>query len=186
MDKLSVNPPHADEGWRDMGNTYGDGDEATPAVVMPEHITAWGHFGPGSVTGQWSANQYDRDDAAWYIRADLINIIPAPAVDVAALVEAMPDALVQLLREIGIAEWGAVGPHDAATHADNTRKAIENTAEHFGQTGPQQMHGLYVEGTANVICHTGTGPNAGNIARVLTQAWNTLRQAALAAKGGTA
>ena len=44
---------------------------------LPEKITAWGAFGPLSVTGQWSANTYTRDDAVVYIRADLLDALTA-------------------------------------------------------------------------------------------------------------
>ncbi len=37
------------------------------------------------------------------------------------------------------------------------------------------MHGLYIKGTETVICHTGTSPNSGQIARALAGAWNHLR-----------
>lgn len=43
----------------------------TDTPQMPAKITAWGDFGPGSVTGQWSANTYAPDiPVATYIRED--------------------------------------------------------------------------------------------------------------------
>ena len=37
----------------------------------PERITAWRDY-PDGVTGRWSANTYDAEDAVEYIRADLV------------------------------------------------------------------------------------------------------------------
>lgn len=39
-------------------------------------IMAWGDYGPESVTGQWSANTYDREDAVEYVPAGSIGIKP--------------------------------------------------------------------------------------------------------------
>ena len=39
-------------------------------------IMAWGDYGPDSITGQWSANTYDREDAVEYVPAGSIWIKP--------------------------------------------------------------------------------------------------------------
>jgi hypothetical protein len=91
--------------------------------------------------------------------------------------DTMPTELADLLRKLGDVEWGATAAMDADAHAAHVRQSVELTAEHFNQSGPQQMHGLYLPGAEVVVCHTGTGPNAGNIARILTAGWNWMRAA---------
>lgn len=92
----------------------------------------------------------------------------------------IPRDLAELVVHIGKAEWGSTPEHDADGHADHVRESVRITAEHFGQTEPQKMHGLYVEGTETVVCHTGTGPNSPQIARALTGAWNYLHERCVA------
>ena len=86
----------------------------------------------------------------------------------------IPKEIAEVVLKIGRAEWGSTGPHDADGHADHIRKSVKITAEHFEQTEPQKMHGLYIEGSETVICHTGTSPNSPTTARALTAAWNAL------------
>lgn len=86
----------------------------------------------------------------------------------------IPEDLASLLRELGRAEWGQTHAHDAEGHGKHVAESVRMTTEHFGQDGPQHMHGLYLEGTETVICHTGTSPNSPQVARVLTGAWNYL------------
>lgn len=95
-----------------------------------------------------------------------------------------PHELRELLLQIGKVEWGTTPEHDAGGHGEHIRESVEKTAEHFGQTGPQKMHGLYLEGTSTVLCHTGTSPNSPDIARVLTGAWNWLWEIAKASDRG--
>lgn len=86
----------------------------------------------------------------------------------------IPQDIVETVLKIGRAEWGSVSARSAEEHADHVRRSVEMTAEAFGQTEPQAMHGLYIEGTETVICHTGTSPNSPTNARALAGAWNHL------------
>ena len=98
-----------------------------------------------------------------------------------AAVISIPTDLAKLVINIGVAEWGSTHAETADGHADHVRESVRKTAEHFGQTEPQQMHGLYIAGTETVICHTGTSPNSPQIARALTGAWNNLVELSAAA-----
>ena len=73
---------------------------------------------------------------------------------------------------IGKVEWGATAEKSAEKHAEDTRNSVELTADRFGQTDPQSMHGLYLAGTETILCHTGTSPNSPTHARILTALWN--------------
>lgn len=86
----------------------------------------------------------------------------------------IPQNIVDTVLKIGRAEWGSVSARSAAEHGDHVRQSVEMTTESFGQTEPQPMHGLYVEGSETVICHTGTSPNSPITAQALTAAWNHL------------
>lgn len=86
----------------------------------------------------------------------------------------IPREIEDLLMTLGKVEWGATAPLDAEGHAESVRKSVEATAQHFNQTEPQPMNGLYLVTTDVVVCHTGTSPNSANIARALTGAWNRL------------
>lgn len=92
-------------------------------------------------------------------------------------VSLIPQDIVDHMLKLGRAEWGSTPEHDADGHADHIRQSVRITAEHFGQTEPQKMHGLYLEGTETVVCHTGTSPNSPTSARALTAAWNHLHDA---------
>jgi hypothetical protein len=74
--------------------------------------------------------------------------------------------------EIGRVEWGATPQLDAQGHAEQTKTAVEGTADHFQQDGLQKMHGLYLSGTEITLCDTGTSPNSATHARILTALWN--------------
>lgn len=90
----------------------------------------------------------------------------------------IPDDIAQAVMAIGEAEWGQTPAHDANGHADHIRESVQMTAEHFGQTDAQHMHGLFIKGAGTVICHTGTSPNSPIHARALTGAWNFLLEGA--------
>jgi hypothetical protein len=102
----------------------------------------------------------------------------------AEIVASIPPELKDLLLKLGKAEWGTTHEHDAAGHGAHVRESVEQTAEHFGQIGPQKMHGLYLEGTDTVLCHIGTSPNSPDIARLLTGSWNWLCEIADAIEPG--
>lgn len=86
----------------------------------------------------------------------------------------IPQEIVDTVLKIGRAEWGSVSARSAEEHGKHVEQSVRMTAENFGQTEPQAMHGLYIEGTETVICHTGTSPNSPINARALTGAWNAL------------
>lgn len=98
----------------------------------------------------------------------------------------IPADLAALVLKIGRAQWGSTEELDGAAHAAHVAESVRLTAKHFEQEGPQQMHGLYIDGTETVICHTGTSPNSPEIARALTGAWNWLYDNASALKGAEA
>lgn len=90
-----------------------------------------------------------------------------------------PDDVIELAKRIGRAEWGATEPKPAEDHGADMVHTVKKTAAHFGQIDQQAMHGLYIDGTGIVICHTGVSPNSPEIARVLTGLWNMLCDAAM-------
>tara|TARA_R110000851_G_scaffold308778_1_gene467886 strand:+ start:22055 stop:22369 length:315 start_codon:yes stop_codon:yes gene_type:complete len=81
-------------------------------------------------------------------------------------------AMQRAALSIGKVEWGGTHELDAKGHAEQTKTSVDITAETFGQSGPQKMSGLYLEGTETVLCHTGTSPNSPTHARILTALWN--------------
>ena len=78
----------------------------------------------------------------------------------------------QTALAIGRAEWGATNPMSMTGHKEHVGNSVRITAENFHQTGPQAMHGLYLEGSETVLGHTGTSPNSGTHARILVALWN--------------
>ncbi len=117
-------------------------------------------------------------------RDALERLSTQPQPDAAGAVEpTLPPDLAKWVLDVGKVEWGATDPHDADGHADHIRTSVNLTAEHFQQAEPQQMHGLYIEGTGTVICHTGTSPNSPRTAQLLTGAWNWFHDAAIRAGG---
>jgi len=86
----------------------------------------------------------------------------------------IPKDILETVLKIGRAEWGSVSARSAEEHGAHVCESVKMTAENFGQTEPQAMHGLYVEGSETVICHTGTSPNSPTNARALAGAWNHL------------
>jgi len=92
----------------------------------------------------------------------------------------IPDDIREIVLKVGIAEWGQTEAFDADGHANHVAESVKLTTAYFDQSGPQHMHGLYIEGSGTVICHTGTSPNSPQIARALTGAWNWLHEQASA------
>ncbi|WP_407473510.1 hypothetical protein [Sulfitobacter sp. PM12] len=88
----------------------------------------------------------------------------------------------QVAIEIGPVEWGATGELPVEKHLEHVKASIENTAKHFGQDGPQSMHGVYIGGSDIVLCHTGTSPNSPAHANILTALWNCFVAEAIAAQ----
>ena len=81
---------------------------------------------------------------------------------------------------IGKVEWGTTHALPAEGHALHVLNSVNITAEHFEQTEDQKMHGLYVEGSETVICHTGTSPNSPTHARILAALWNRFVEESIA------
>ncbi|MGH6746560.1 hypothetical protein [Novosphingobium sp.] len=99
---------------------------------------------------------------------------PAGEEPVAATIGDIPEEIAAMVLQIGRAQWGQTEAFEAEGHAAHIAESVRLTDENFGQTGPRHMHGLYIEDTGTVICHTGTSPNSPQIARALTGAWNWL------------
>ena len=100
----------------------------------------------------------------------------------------MSDVLMEMQKaalSIGHVEWGSTHELDAQGHADQTKSSVEITADNFGQEGLQRMHGLYLQGTETVLCHTGTSPNSPTHARIMTALWNRFVDEAHAAINST-
>lgn len=116
--------------------------------------------------GQCILGGYAFEPAAWNTRAAPSATIPA---DIA-----------QHVRKIGKVEWGQTPAHDADGHGRHIADSVRLTAANFGQTEDQHMHGLWLEGTETVLCHTGTSPNAPMTTQTLAGAWNWLVDQALA------
>ena len=53
-------------------------------MTSHKSIMVWGDHGPDSVTGRWSANTYDGDDAVKYVPSDLTQAAVAAALEGAA------------------------------------------------------------------------------------------------------
>jgi uncharacterized protein YfaS (alpha-2-macroglobulin family) len=137
-----------------------------------------------AIRARYEADPYDRSQAV-ADRATLLRLLDAAREELREVKEtaviSIPTDLAKLVINIGVAEWGSTHAETADGHADHVRESVRKTAEHFGQTEPQQMHGLYIAGTETVICHTGTSPNSPQIARALTGAWNNLVELSAAA-----
>lgn len=123
------------------------------------------------MNADYDPSQFDRDFAA-AIDARCASQAAQPAE--ADGVEAIPADIAEHVRKIGRVEWGQTPAHDAEGHGRHVADSVRMTAAHFGQTEDQHMHGLWLEGTETVLCHTGTSPNAPMTTRALVGAWNWL------------
>lgn len=54
-------------------------------MTSHKSIMVWGDYGPDSVTGRWSANTYDAEDAVEYVPADLAQAAVDAALEGAAV-----------------------------------------------------------------------------------------------------
>jgi hypothetical protein len=86
----------------------------------------------------------------------------------------LPPDIAEAVVRMGKVEWGAVGPKTDAEHVSDFADSLQITREHFSLEDDRSLHGLYLEGTATVLCHTGTSPNSAVNARALAGAWNWL------------
>lgn len=93
----------------------------------------------------------------------------------------IPADIVKSVLALGRAEWGAVKAKPDSEHVSDFISTLRLTREHFDLgDDDRQMHGLYVQGTDIVLCHTGISPNSSQHARALVGAWNRLHDEALA------
>jgi len=107
--------------------------------------------------------------AAWNTRTQ------SAAQNVPVLLEAIPSDIVEQVLRMGRAEWGATEELTSEGHLANLETTLRLTREHFNYADiPVKMHGLYLDGTETVLCHTGTSPNSPMNAQALTGAWNWL------------
>lgn len=105
---------------------------------------------------------------AWNTR----TLTPAQA---AGPVNDIPRDIVEQVLRMGRAEWGATEELTSEGHLAHLEKSLRLTREHFDYADiPVKMHGLYLDGTETVLCHTGTSPNSSINAQALTGAWNWL------------
>ena len=154
--------------------------ELTVEQIDALRFTAFRSNAPGDLeayykaTSKWFQDRHYRDMAADDALAAHVaaEVAKARAEDAAKL--ALPADVLEFALKIGRAEWGQTDPKTAAEHAADMASSVEKTAAHFGQTEPQSLNGLYIEGTSIVICHTGVSPNSPEIARILTGLWNMI------------
>ena len=148
-----------------------------------------GPVGSEGMIAPWIVSE---EDAALIVSA--VNALPALLDEVEglraerdALLNSIPIDLAKHVASLGPAEWGATAAMSADEHGKHVVQSVKITAERFGQTEDQQMHGLCLEGTDTVLCHTGTSPNSPQTSRALAGAWNKLVElcAARAALGET-
>jgi NTP pyrophosphatase (non-canonical NTP hydrolase) len=96
---------------------------------------------------------------------------------VAALARANDGArLLDALRALPPVEWGSTSYQDDAMHVADLVRTLELTRKRFGLAGPQAMHGVYLDGTPVVLCHTGTSPNSPAHARLIVGLLNHARE----------
>lgn len=87
----------------------------------------------------------------------------------------IPREIVEQVLDMGKVEWGATDEQVSEKHIESFAKTLRLTRENFNyEDVPVRMHGLYLEGTETILCHTGTSPNSGVNARALAGAWNWL------------
>lgn len=99
------------------------------------------------------------------------------AASVSTLRASIPDAVIEQVLKMGLVEWGATAEQRAEQHVDDFRETLRMTREAFNYADvPVRLHGLYLEGTETVLCHTGTSPNSGANAQALAGAWNWLHE----------
>ena len=99
------------------------------------------------------------------------------------MMDDIPRDIAEQVLRMGRAEWGATAEKDEAGHLADFTSTLRLTREHFNYADvPVAMHGLYLDGTETVLCHTGTSPNSATNAQALTGAWNWLHDQCLAMK----
>ena len=87
----------------------------------------------------------------------------------------LPKNLQEQILSMGRVEWGATAALVEDEHIEHLRESLKSTREHFNfEDTPVRMHGVYLEGTETVLCHTGTSPNSPTNAQILAGIWNWL------------
>jgi len=86
----------------------------------------------------------------------------------------IPDELEARLLAAGPAQWGNTGAKPDIEHLVEFAQTLTLTREHFATDGDAELHGLFLDGTNTVLCHTGVSPNSPVHARILTGLWNAL------------
>jgi len=82
-----------------------------------------------------------------------------------------PELLTHMLK-LGEVEWGSVPARSDEQHVSDFRDTLAITRETFGTVGDVPLDGVYLQGTATVVCHTGTSPNSPMTARIVAGLWN--------------
>lgn len=86
----------------------------------------------------------------------------------------IPNDLETRIRAAGPVQWGQTGAKPDAEHLAEFATTLSETRKYFATEGDAELHGLYLDGTNFVICHTGVSPNSPLHARILTGLWNAL------------
>jgi hypothetical protein len=98
----------------------------------------------------------------------------------------IPPEVARQVLSMGRVEWGATDKLTEAGHLEHLAETLRNTRKDFNfEDVPVAMHGLYLEGTGTVLCHTGTSPNSGPNAQALAGAWNWLHDQCAASYAGS-
>lgn len=130
---------------------------------------------PGSEAWQKVERNLERARFAYALQDDIaLRLATQPDAQSDGVREVIPDDILNHVAKLGKVEWGQTPAHDAEGHGAHVADIVQMTSEHFCQTEDQHMHGLYLEGTETVLCHTGTSPNAPQTTRALVGAWNWL------------
>lgn len=84
----------------------------------------------------------------------------------------LPDHIAEQLLSIGKVEHGRTHEQSDEMHVKDFANTLRITRESFGTEGDRYLHGVYLSGTATVLCHTGTSPNSSVHADIITGLWN--------------
>lgn len=87
----------------------------------------------------------------------------------------LPREIQEQILSMGRVDWGATAALTEAEHLEHLASSLKATREHFNfEDIPVRMHGVYLEGTETVLCHTGTSPNSPTNAQIIAGVWNWL------------
>lgn len=115
-----------------------------------------------------------RDAAEDWLRDRLTALSSAPTTGEREQIE-IPREIAEQVLSMGRVEWGATKEQTSAGHVADFAETLRITRENFNfEDVPVRLHGLYLEGTETVLCHTGTSPNSPGNAQALAGAWNWL------------